>query len=192
MGYGPVVPNGYGTSYNPQANRIIFCISSFKDSSITDSTAFADTLYKVLLDMQEVCMKGTAPVPQVRKSSLHTILESSKTNGGWVTQTVELNILSGWIWVYGLFLFDSWPIIRVPVVTIWIRKLQKLLIMIANRHLPPAIFRTIYLQVHNYIIINILLRFRNNYDYDIPEIILWGDKCRLLIETHDKISGITL
>ena len=35
MGYGPVVENGYGASYNPQSDRIVFCISSFKNCADT-------------------------------------------------------------------------------------------------------------------------------------------------------------
>ncbi|KAI1886867.1 hypothetical protein AGOR_G00200210 [Albula goreensis] len=35
--YGPVVPNGYGACYNPQADHIIFCVSSFRESTETCS-----------------------------------------------------------------------------------------------------------------------------------------------------------
>ena len=37
MGYGAVVPNGYGVSYNLQPSNIIFCVASFFTEHITDS-----------------------------------------------------------------------------------------------------------------------------------------------------------
>ena len=37
MGYGAVVPNGYGVSYNLQPSNIIFCVASFFTEHTTDS-----------------------------------------------------------------------------------------------------------------------------------------------------------
>ncbi len=37
MGYGAVIPDGYGVSYNLQANNIIFCVASFFHAHATDS-----------------------------------------------------------------------------------------------------------------------------------------------------------
>jgi choline O-acetyltransferase len=37
MGYGAVIPDGYGVSYNLQASTIIFCVASFFQCHQTDS-----------------------------------------------------------------------------------------------------------------------------------------------------------
>ena len=44
IGYGAVVPDGYGVSYNPYSDNIIFCISSFFSCPDTDSRRFASEL----------------------------------------------------------------------------------------------------------------------------------------------------
>lgn len=84
MGYGPVVENGYGVSYNPQANQIIFCISSFKSFTKTNSQTFGETLSQVLLDMRELCL-SSQPMPAPRNAgvSLSTINEKGlpRVNG---------------------------------------------------------------------------------------------------------------
>jgi choline O-acetyltransferase len=54
MGYGPVVPDGYGVSYNPQSNLLVFCISSFKSSKITNNNAFTAALEQSLMAMQKM------------------------------------------------------------------------------------------------------------------------------------------
>ncbi|XP_062852449.1 choline O-acetyltransferase [Trichomycterus rosablanca] len=53
--YGPVVPNGYGTCYNPQSDHIIFCVSSFRDSPETSSDMFVKTLVQCLREMRDLC-----------------------------------------------------------------------------------------------------------------------------------------
>ncbi|XP_067130228.1 uncharacterized protein [Centruroides vittatus] len=55
VGYGPVVPDGYGCSYNPQESRIVFCISSFKNDPSTDSEKFAQNLQVSLMELKELC-----------------------------------------------------------------------------------------------------------------------------------------
>ncbi|KAL4640056.1 choline O-acetyltransferase-like [Arapaima gigas] len=55
--YGPVVPNGYGACYNPQANHIIFCVSSFRESTETCSAVFVKALEEGLLEMRDLCCK---------------------------------------------------------------------------------------------------------------------------------------
>ncbi|XP_051503513.1 choline O-acetyltransferase-like isoform X1 [Myxocyprinus asiaticus] len=55
--YGPVVPNGYGACYNPQADHIIFCVSSFSDSAETSSDLFVKALEGCLKEMQDLCRK---------------------------------------------------------------------------------------------------------------------------------------
>ncbi|XP_006874677.1 PREDICTED: choline O-acetyltransferase [Chrysochloris asiatica] len=64
--YGPVVPDGYGACYNPQAENILFCISSFHSCKETSSTKFADAVEQSLLEMQKLCL---LPHPAVDKSS---------------------------------------------------------------------------------------------------------------------------
>lgn len=56
VGYGAVVPDGYGCSYNPCDDQIIFCVSSFHDCPLTSSTKFANTLEESLLEMQQLCL----------------------------------------------------------------------------------------------------------------------------------------
>ena len=60
MGYGPVVPDGYGCSYNPHAHSIVFCVSSFRSNGTTNThrfvTQLADSLDRLhrLLDCPTV------------------------------------------------------------------------------------------------------------------------------------------
>ncbi|XP_053945907.1 choline O-acetyltransferase [Anastrepha ludens] len=56
MGYGPVTPRGYGCSYNPHVDEIIFCISAFYSCEDTNTTRFAKSL-KESLDMMKDLMK---------------------------------------------------------------------------------------------------------------------------------------
>lgn len=78
MGYGPVVPNGYGTSYNPQANQIIFCITAFNACPETSAKLFSDTLESVLTEMRDLCLSCPTPSPRDTKLSLSTITESKQ------------------------------------------------------------------------------------------------------------------
>lgn len=55
MLYGPVVPEGYGVSYNPQPDRIIVCVSSFKSCKDTESRRFSTTLKATLGEMRDLC-----------------------------------------------------------------------------------------------------------------------------------------
>lgn len=57
IGYGAVVPDGYGVSYNPCPQQITFCISSFYSCPETSSDFFARSLEGSLLQMREVCLK---------------------------------------------------------------------------------------------------------------------------------------
>ncbi|CAH2241062.1 jg4591 [Pararge aegeria aegeria] len=52
MGYGAVVPDGYGCSYNPKKDCVIFCISSFIASSVTNTEAFRQSLEEALDSMK--------------------------------------------------------------------------------------------------------------------------------------------
>lgn len=57
VGYGAVVPDGYGCSYNPCDNSIVFCIGSFNSCADTSSDFFARSLEGSLLQMREICLK---------------------------------------------------------------------------------------------------------------------------------------
>ena len=56
--YGPVVANGYGACYNPQADNILFCVSSFRESTETSSAVFTRALDHSLLVMADLCSKN--------------------------------------------------------------------------------------------------------------------------------------
>ncbi|CAL8304259.1 unnamed protein product [Lota lota] len=58
--YGPVVPNGYGACYNPQANHIVFCVSSFRESTETCSAVFTKALEQGLLEIRGLCHRSAA------------------------------------------------------------------------------------------------------------------------------------
>lgn len=53
--YGPVVPNGYGACYNPQPDHIVFCVSSFWESTQTSSAVFVKALNEGLLEIRDLC-----------------------------------------------------------------------------------------------------------------------------------------
>ncbi|KAM3956159.1 choline acetyltransferase [Aphomia sociella] len=52
MGYGAVVPDGYGCCYNPKKESVIFCISSFTSSSVTNTEAYRQFLEEALDSMK--------------------------------------------------------------------------------------------------------------------------------------------
>lgn len=56
VGYGAVVPDGYGCSYNPCSNRIMFCVSTFADCPETSSSKFSEVLNESLLEMEQLCL----------------------------------------------------------------------------------------------------------------------------------------
>ncbi|XP_059143054.1 choline O-acetyltransferase-like [Physella acuta] len=55
MGYGAVVPDGYGCCYNPKTDAIIFSVATFNDCLDTSSQMFAHSLESSLLQMAELC-----------------------------------------------------------------------------------------------------------------------------------------
>lgn len=48
MGYGPVTPKGYGCSYNPRPDEIVFCVSAFNSCENTSETRYAKSLQESL------------------------------------------------------------------------------------------------------------------------------------------------
>ncbi|XP_011049382.1 PREDICTED: choline O-acetyltransferase isoform X2 [Acromyrmex echinatior] len=51
VGYGPVVPDGYGCAYNVRKNGFIFSVSAFHSDGRTSAMQFAQTLEQSLRDM---------------------------------------------------------------------------------------------------------------------------------------------
>ncbi|XP_039301772.1 choline O-acetyltransferase isoform X2 [Solenopsis invicta] len=51
IGYGPVVPDGYGCAYNVRKNGFIFSVSAFHSDGRTNAMQFAQTLEQSLRDM---------------------------------------------------------------------------------------------------------------------------------------------
>uniref|UniRef100_UPI003AAEC557 choline O-acetyltransferase-like n=1 Tax=Centroberyx gerrardi TaxID=166262 RepID=UPI003AAEC557 len=66
--YGPVVPNGYGACYNPQADHILFCVSSFRESTETSSAVFAKALEEGLLEIRDLCNRSGAAASKLAGS----------------------------------------------------------------------------------------------------------------------------
>ncbi|XP_053197508.1 choline O-acetyltransferase-like [Scomber japonicus] len=67
--YGPVVPNGYGACYNPQSDHIIFCVSSFWESTQTSSAVFVKALNEGLLEIRDLCNSSSAAATKPTDSS---------------------------------------------------------------------------------------------------------------------------
>ncbi|XP_017288320.1 choline O-acetyltransferase isoform X2 [Kryptolebias marmoratus] len=81
--YGPVVPNGYGTCYNPQSDHIIFSVSSFHKSPQTCSAEFVKCLVQGLQDMRDLCEKcnhgsNSAEQRNGQKLEVHTQTKTQK------------------------------------------------------------------------------------------------------------------
>ncbi|XP_017874631.1 PREDICTED: choline O-acetyltransferase, partial [Drosophila arizonae] len=54
MGYGPVTPRGYGCSYNPHPDQIVFCVSAFYDCEDTSASRYAKSLQDSLDIMRDL------------------------------------------------------------------------------------------------------------------------------------------
>ncbi|KAF2363289.1 Acyltransferase ChoActase/COT/CPT [Trinorchestia longiramus] len=54
MGYGPVCPDGYGASYNPHPETIVFCLSAWNSCESTSTLDFGRSLERALDDMKTV------------------------------------------------------------------------------------------------------------------------------------------
>ncbi|XP_074034135.1 choline acetyltransferase [Leptinotarsa decemlineata] len=59
MGYGPVEDDGYGASYNPKSDCIIFCLSAFWSSEVTSTSRFVQSLEESLNAMQVLLTRPT-------------------------------------------------------------------------------------------------------------------------------------
>ena len=47
-----MVPDGYGVSYNPYSDNVIFCVASFFSCPETNSRKLASELHRSLQDMK--------------------------------------------------------------------------------------------------------------------------------------------
>lgn len=54
MGYGPVTPKGYGCSYNPHPDEIVFCVSAFYSAGSTSAPRYAKSLKESLDSMKDL------------------------------------------------------------------------------------------------------------------------------------------
>lgn len=59
MGYGPVTPKGYGCSYNPHPDEIVFCVSAFYSAHTTSASRYAKALQDSL-DMMRKLLDSAA------------------------------------------------------------------------------------------------------------------------------------
>ena len=57
MGYGAVVPDGYGVSYNLQDDHIIFAICSYFSCETTNSRRFTKALVQSLMELKDLFKK---------------------------------------------------------------------------------------------------------------------------------------
>ncbi|KAF3708200.1 Choline O-acetyltransferase [Channa argus] len=87
--YGPVVPNGYGTCYNPQTNHIIFSVSSFHESPQTCSAEFVDCLVQTLLYMRDLCKRcNSASNPNEQRKG-QALDSQTQTETNWQNKTPQ-------------------------------------------------------------------------------------------------------
>ncbi|KAI8427768.1 hypothetical protein MSG28_002190 [Choristoneura fumiferana] len=59
MCYGPLVPNGYATCYNPRDNDVNFATSAFQEHPDTSCDKYRATLEQALQDMHDVLLQST-------------------------------------------------------------------------------------------------------------------------------------
>ncbi|CAG0880885.1 unnamed protein product [Cyprideis torosa] len=59
MFYGPVVPTGYGASYNPHSQYIVFCVSAFRKCEWTSAFDFGKAIETALDDMHDLIVATT-------------------------------------------------------------------------------------------------------------------------------------
>ncbi|XP_005794628.1 choline O-acetyltransferase-like [Xiphophorus maculatus] len=67
--YGPVVPNGYGTCYNPQPHHIVFSVASFWENTETSSAVFVKALNEGLLEIRDLCNRSATADTKPPESS---------------------------------------------------------------------------------------------------------------------------
>ncbi|KAK7918564.1 hypothetical protein WMY93_009848 [Mugilogobius chulae] len=89
--YGPVVANGYGACYNPQADHIVFCVSSFRESTETSSAVFSNALQEALSQTRDLCVRvhrpAQSPAHRPAQSPAHRPAQSPRTDPRRVQRT---------------------------------------------------------------------------------------------------------
>ena len=60
MGYGPVCQDGYGASYNPHPDTIVFCLSALKSCDKTSTLDFGRGLERAMDDMKSMLDESNA------------------------------------------------------------------------------------------------------------------------------------
>jgi len=70
-GFGPNAHDGYGISYVVCEDKIIFHITSWKESKVADSRKFAQKLEESLLDIRSVCIADSGMQRSMSKSKLN-------------------------------------------------------------------------------------------------------------------------
>ena len=56
--FGAVVPDGYGVCYNPQEEKFLLGVSSFRSCPDTDSMLFGSKLIESMRDMRDMMLDG--------------------------------------------------------------------------------------------------------------------------------------
>lgn len=79
MGYGPVVADGYGCSYNPQPDCVIFCASAFKSCESTSVAGFVRQLSDTLVQVGDMLENRSPPPPPKWKIERAPKVESIRT-----------------------------------------------------------------------------------------------------------------
>lgn len=59
MCYGPLVPNGYATCYNPRNDDVNFATSAFVSNPETSCVKYRSALEEALQDMHDVILHST-------------------------------------------------------------------------------------------------------------------------------------
>ena len=64
MCYGAVVRDGYGVSYNPHVDAVVFCVARFRSSRVTlASEHFARHIESAMDAMAELCVRAKCVAP---------------------------------------------------------------------------------------------------------------------------------
>ncbi len=58
MCYGAVVPDGYGSAYNPHPDNIVTVMTCWKDDPNSNATRFAELLEESLVEMHDLVMSN--------------------------------------------------------------------------------------------------------------------------------------
>ena len=65
LGFGAVVPDGYGVCYDPQKKKFLICVSSYFDCSDTDSKLFTTKLEESFREMRDTLLAANTPTAKL-------------------------------------------------------------------------------------------------------------------------------